>query len=159
MSRPVSNKLRKAVYASACDEAFIILLTINEDSLSAPIRVCSDNAEVVSQGETYLNFPFSVALPDDQDDAITSSRLIIDNTDQRIMAAIRSITSPPTIDMSVVLSSDPDEIEIGPISFTLRKVDYSLETIEGDIKGPDVLNESFPSQSFTPSLYPSLFNI
>lgn len=156
MSRTLSSTLLNAIFAQETGEIPAILIEIAHANIET-VRVCSDTQDITSNGLVYSSFPFSVALPDDSDDAIPTSRLIIDAVDQSLITAIRSINGPPAVSMSIVLTSDPDTIEIGPITFSLRSVSYNAITIEGEIQGPDILNEGWPGHSFSPPDFPGLF--
>jgi hypothetical protein len=107
----------------------------------------------------YVPFPFDVILPDESDDAVPRVTLRIDNVDRRIVSELRSVVTnvPVTVRMTVVLASSPDTIEVGPMEFSLRDVEYTATTVEGTLLYEDVLNESFPADSFTPSRFPGLF--
>ncbi|MFH1158065.1 MAG: DUF1833 family protein, partial [Pseudomonadota bacterium] len=93
MSRTVSSPTRQALYAAETGEAFLILLTLNHASLSAPIRVTSDGVETTSRGNVFAAFPFELVLPDDQDNVSPRARLVIDNIDRQIVQAVRTISS------------------------------------------------------------------
>lgn len=157
MPRTVSATLRSAAYAQQTSECPLVLLTIDHPDLAAPIRVVADAQGVTSGGDDYVAYPFAIALPDDADDKVPSTRLVIDNVDRQIIQAIRSIGSAATLTMQVVLASDPDVIEAGPFSMTLRNVSYNSLTIEGDLQGPNLLQMQFPKRNFTPNDFNGLF--
>jgi len=157
VSRTLSAAARNAIFASQTAEAFLVLLTLDHPTWGAPVRVTSDAVDTASRGYTYKPFPFLVSLPEERDDALARVRLTIDNVDRSIIAALRPLTSPPTVTLEVVLASSPDTLEAGPFDFTLRNVEYDALTITGDLMFEDVLNEPFPAGSFTPASYPGLF--
>lgn len=157
MARTLSATARQALYAQETGEVFLLLLTIDHATLESPIRVANNFEDIVSNGNTYVAFPFQITLPDDLDDHPPAMRLSIDNVDRAIVEAVRSIASPPTITLDVILVAAPDTVEASFTGFTLRNCDYDALVVEGDLALEDVLNEPFPAGSFTPDLFPSAF--
>jgi len=70
---------------------------------------------------------------------------------------LRGIEAQPTINLSVVLASDPDTVEIGPIAFKLKSIEYDALTITGELGLRDMYNEGVPKDSFDPNTAPGLF--
>jgi len=157
MSRSTSLTFRQAVNARETGEAFIILVEIDSDDLSEPIRVCSDGVNVTSNGNLYVAYPFDITLPDDLEDGAPSCRITIDNVDRALTVGIRSLTSPPTVRIMVVLASDPDTLELDFDDFQLVNISYDAFTIEGTITIESYLAEPYPGNSFMPSTTPGLF--
>ena len=91
--RNVSDTVKQAVFAAETDELFITLLTLDHDDFDDPIRVNSSGADVTSNGDLYIAFPFSLVLPKEQEGVPPRAQLSIDNTDRRIVRALRGISS------------------------------------------------------------------
>ena len=157
MSRSLSSTFLEAIYSQETSEVFLLLLEIDHDDLSGPIRVANNYANVTSSGNTYVGFPFELSLPADFEDQLPAITLTICNVDRQVVDAVRTIDGPATADLSVVLASDPDTIEIGPLSLTLREVSYDALTVSGSLQPEDLLNEPFPGDIFSPGNYPGLF--
>lgn len=157
MTRSVSTTFKQAVAAQETGEAFLVLLTISHADLAAPIRVSSDAVNTTSRGETYVAFPFDLALPDDNRSSAPRARLTIDNVDRQIVEAMRLIQSPPTVLMEVVLASDPDTVEAEFPAFKLRSVEVDILTVRGDLTIELFEDEPYPAGSFVPSAFPGLF--
>lgn len=155
--RNVSAALKKAVYSSETGEAFIILLEITSPEITDPIRVTSDAVDTNHQGNNYVRFPFQVTLHDENEDQVPRVRLTIDGVDQRVAEAVRRLTEPPDVTQKVVLSSDPDTVELGPITFKLRNITVKKRTVTGQLTKKDILNAPFPSGTFNPIDFPGLF--
>jgi len=158
MSRTLSAAARAALFAPQTGEAFFVLLTITHPNLATPIRVVNNRANVVSGGETFIAFPFTVVLPEETEETPGRARLIICNVDRSIVQALRALESPPSISFVIVLASSPDTIEAGPFNFTLRQAGYDAMTVEGDLELEDFLNETFPADRFVPATFPGLFS-
>ena len=58
----VSTATRSDMFASATDEGLLVLLTIDHDDLSVPIRVVNNNANVQSRGDDFIAFSFDLII-------------------------------------------------------------------------------------------------
>lgn len=159
MSRTLSPLALRSSRAPETGEVFLLLLTIDHASLAAPIRAVNNLTDITSNGETFVAFPFRIQPPDELDDSSPRMRLQIDNVDRTIVASIRRLTSPPTVQLDVCVASQPDLIEASFPGFTLRQAQYDALTVEGDLSLDDIVTEPFPEGSFTPQYFPGLFGI
>ena len=161
-----STRAVQAATAAETEDAYILLLVFDHDDLAAPIRVCSgDVAEdeldgapgIYSDGCFYAAFPFKINLPGQSGEEVSRCTLTIDNIDRRIVETLRAISSPPTLELSVVMLDTPDTLEAGPYRMTLREARYGLETVTAELAWEDILNEPFPGHCMTPADFPGLF--
>lgn len=158
MPRSLSSVARAAVFAQQTGEVFVLLLELEHPQFSEIVRVSSDNLPTISGGYTFSPFPFEITLPDESEEAPPRVTLKIDNVDRRITQEIRRVYGDPvTVRLRVVLASSPDTIEAGPFEFSLREIEYDSRSISGVLMFEDLLNESFPADSFTPARFPGLF--
>ena len=119
----------------------------------------NNGEDVVSGGLTYVAFPFEIALPADTEDAPPSVTLRICSVDRRVIQAIRSASGDLQAELVVVAASDPDQVEVGPLEFSLRNATYDQGVVEGTLRYENLLNEPFPEGAFTPSRTPGVFRI
>jgi len=157
VSRTLSLAARKAVNAQETDEVFLLLLTLDHEDITEPIRVVNNTVDIVSQGETYIAYPFEIALPDEDAESVARVTLRIDNVDRKIVKSLRSISSPSSVGLEVVMAASPDTVEAGPFNMTLVSAEYDALTVTGELAFEDVLNEPFPGHAYVPSDYPGLF--
>ena len=157
MSRTLSLAARKAVNAQETDEVFLLLLTLDHEDITEPVRVVNNTVDIVSQGETYIAYPFEIALPDEDAESVARVTLRIDNVDREIVKSLRSISSPLSVGLEVVMAASPDTVEAGPFNMTLVSAEYDALTVTGELAFEDVLNEPFPGHAYVPSDYPGLF--
>lgn len=159
MSRSgLTSTFVEAVNAQETGEVFLVLLTIDEDGLSSPIRVTSDSVTTTSNGDDYVPFPFEIELPEDTDEmSSTLARLRIDAVDRRVIEAIRSISGVPTVEIKIVLASDPDTVEVSWPVFSLSNVRYGDTKVEGDLTLEVLDQEPYPGNKMDPGLFPGLF--
>lgn len=157
MSRTLSGAFVNAAMAQQTEEVMLLLLTIDHDDFSTPIRVVNNTEDVTSNGNSFVAYPFEIDIPGDTADTPPRVRLRIDNVDRQIVQAVRDIASPPTMKLEVILASDPDTIEISFDNLKLKNVTYDVFAVEGELAWEDILNNPYPYHTFTPSSNPGLF--
>lgn len=160
MARTLSSTLKTALNAQETGEVLLAITTITHASIvNGPLRVVNDLQNLVSNGQTYTAFPFQVTLPDDLEDGLPKIRLVLDNIDRSIVTAIRSIppSSPPAVQVDLVLASTPDTIEVSFPGLSLREVSYDAYRVEGDVVLDEDDREPFPAEGFTPQSVPAIF--
>lgn len=166
MSRSFTSTFKQALYAPETEQIFTTLIEIDHDDLAQPIRVASDWLEelptagvkgVISNGVEYIAFPFEFMLPDQNETGISRAKLRIDNVSREIMVSALAITSPATVNIKVVLSCDPDTVEINLEGFKLSNITANAFAIEGDLLITSFDLEPFPSGRFDPSRFAGLF--
>jgi hypothetical protein len=162
--RTISTPARTALYAQETEEAFLALLKITHATLpEGPLRFVNNMEDVLSTAggeatpQTYIAWPFTLLLPDERDDKLPEVRIAIDNVDGRIVEAVRTMTTPPTMTLYIVLASTPNVVEAGPFTFTLRGAQYNALTVEGTLSFANILNEPFPWRIFNPADWPGVF--
>lgn len=157
MPRTLSAAARAAMFAQETGSVFLLLLDIAGTGLPAPVRVVNNMQPITHAGNVYQAGAFGITLPPEEDDRPPEVRLQIDNVDQAIVEGVRLLTGPPTVTLRVVLAESPDVIECGPFDFTLRGAEYDAAMVTGTLMFQDILNESFPTDAFTPANFPGLF--
>ncbi|HLO39704.1 MAG TPA: DUF1833 family protein [Phycisphaerales bacterium] len=158
MPRELPSNITAALLAQETGECLIVLVTLDHDDMPAPIRVCSDGKDLISRGDRYIAFPFEISLPDELDDTVPRVSLRIDNVDQQVVTAVRTVQgSPIQCRLEVVAASDPSEVLMGPYDFSIRDVRWDAITVEGELVYKDLLTEPFPAPLMTPSRAPGIF--
>lgn len=157
MSRTTSSSLRAAINASSTDEAFFVLLTIDHPALESPLRVCLNSVNIDSRGSTFYAYPFDIALPDDEASRPERARISIDNVYRDLVPGLRSMQTPATVLIEVILASDPDTVEASFPGFVLRNIEYNALTISGDLALDDLESEPYPADIFDPHRWPGIF--
>lgn len=155
MPRSLSALAVASQNAQETGEVWLVLLTITAEGMQ-PLRVVNNNQDVVSGGNTFIAFPFEIELPSEEPDSPSGARLRIDNVDKRIVEAIRSISSPPSVTLQVVLASQPNTIELSFEGLTLRGVTYDADSVRGDLVFEAIYTEPI-TLSIIPTRFPGLF--
>jgi hypothetical protein len=154
---PLSAAALQAVLAQQTGEVFLACLTITHPELATPIRIVNDRQNLMRAAGTYIAFPFECPMPDSDDQKLPQVEIRIDNVDRSITSALRGLAGKPTVTLEIVLADSPDTVEAGPFPFSLFDATYSALVVQGRLAFEDMLNEPFPKDSFTPSLFPGLF--
>ena len=157
MTRDVTNAFIATCNAPQTDELFVLLVTIAHPDLPVSILLNTSGEDLVSNGNLYLACPLQVTLAEDSDDRPPQAKIVVDNIGRTPVAAVRSITSPPIVDLAIVKASAPDLIEASFSGFEMRQVDYNTLTIEGTLTLDNIYNEPACAYSFTPTWFPGLF--
>lgn len=157
--RDLSAAATAAIMAEETEEVFLTLVKIDHEDLAEPIRVVN-NIEPIERTEDgvlveYVGLPFEIEFPD-EGERPGEARISVDNVDRRIVEAIRSIQSPPSVEVRVVLASQPDIVEYELTGLSLRDVPYDVATVQGYLRYEDLTIESV-ADTITPSRFPALF--
>ncbi len=151
-----SQSLIDAVYADETDEVFVVLLRITHPALAEPVLLANNTEDVVSNGETFIGFPFDITLFDDNEQT-PRAQLEVQNVDRRIGDAVLALTSPALMDIMIVLASDPDTIELDFKGFELREVKGNATSVQASIVGIDLGNWPWPWRRATQAAFPGLY--
>jgi len=167
MSRTVSLTLRTAANAEATGEILIFLVTVTHELLETPLRFSSDPTERLSvdplvygtssRGDTYSFLPLGLVLPDDSDGTPPAIKLTIDNVSRDMIPLLRSVSTPATVTVELVLASDPDTVEVAWPDFDLVNASYDAGQVSIDLAVNALATEPYPAGSFTPSGFPGMF--
>lgn len=149
---PISDNLKQDAWKNESDLPFV-LITISHSSLSEPIRVVNNKENITSNGNEYIGFPFEIQLPDSKEDSQPSAKLTINNVSREIGIAIRSISTPPSVTITIVRQQTPDVIEAQFFGMRLNNVKYDVLAVTGDLQFEDLTREEFPSLKFSPSIF------
>ncbi len=165
--RSLSLNFRRALFAQESGEIPIFLLTITHPSLTTPIRLSTDNTTristdplvygTVSRGNTFLYAGVGVQLPDEQDRAAPAAKLIIENITRELVPTARSIASPASCMIEVVLASALDTVELVFPGLDMSNLQYDQATLQFDLTMDALVTERFPSGTFGPANFPGLF--
>ena len=147
--------LQPFVNQSSTNEAIFVLLTFITPSET--IRVVNNNEDVISRGDTFIAYPFTIVLDTDDGESQPEISLTIDNVDLMLMTAIRGILEPPRIKLELVLSSTPDIVEKTIDYLHLDSVQYDALTIQARMRPINILQRKFPVDHYTASRFMDLF--
>lgn len=148
--------LTPQINQSILDDIFLCLMTVTSADGNDTARLVNNNEDVVSRGNTYLAYAFSIVLPIDDPDQAPSVRLTIDNVDRRITEFIRALIDPPTFKIEVVLSSAPNTVERTIDFLSLTEVTYDALQVSGTLVPLDPLSLPAIDSVYTGTEFPDL---
>ena len=157
MPRSVTLPALQAMLAQQTSAVFLELLTVDHADLAAPLRMVNNRVDIVSNSETYVATAFTASLPSDTEKRVPSVRITVSNVDQRIIRALRSVSSPPSFTLGVVNAATPDTFEYGPIDLLLRDYQVNAQNITMTVALEDFTQEGWPNLRFDPVNFPGLF--
>ena len=152
----ISNTFKQEAFLSNSDEPYLTLLTMTHADITT-IRVVDNQADIVSNGNTFTAFPFVMELPDSREGSSPRARISIDGVSRELATAIRSISTVASIQIEVIRASVPDTIELTWPSFNLRNVRWDAQRVSGDLVAEELEVEPFPIWQFSPANAPGLY--
>lgn len=166
MSNPVSLTLLEEVYASSSGVVPIWLLTLSHPDFAETLRICSSATVELSEtpyiigtisgGQTYYYLPMAVKSPDDVDDRGPTCEFVIANVGRDLIALVRSINTPGTLQLQMVRADDPDTPERDYPEMKMMGIQYDATTITVQA-GLDIGTlTQVPAGTFAPSGFPGL---
>lgn len=154
MARDTVDK--ESLYAEILPASYLLLVEIDHSSLDDPIRIVANPDDVIFGSNTYESFPFSANLPGDDGDKPGMGQLTISNVDYTISRLIRTISTPISVNLRVVLSTDLSDVQCEYLGLKGRSVPYNASTITFQLSFEDVLNVGFPGRTYNLSTFPNI---
>lgn len=170
MSRTLSAEFIGAAFGQETDKALIVLMTVTHPDLAAgdivgmpagPIRVSNHPTTryssdplrygTTSRGQQYTFYPFSTTLPEEGEDAQPTMQIVLDIVERQVTALLASVITPPKVTIELVLSSDPDTVEIEFPDFDLVSSMVDVYQAVLSLSLDSMVTEPYPGYDFTPS--------
>ncbi|MBN7785131.1 DUF1833 family protein [Ponticoccus gilvus] len=173
--RRLPLNVREALEAEGSTEIPVVLIEIDHDALEVPIRLSTDNADLIETTEEgqvrgtrsrwrgadpltqpYLHLLASVVQPSAQEQAPEAGTLVLENLHPQMAELILSYSDIATISLAAVMADVPDI----PMSQSL-----GLEITSAVISGSDITitytyenreNEPWPVGRMSRSQFPGL---
>lgn len=149
--------LAPAIYRPTTPEAFFILLTFTSPvSATTVFRVVNNNEDVVSRGNTFTAYPFSINLPSDIEGEARRASITIDNVSREITRYVRQSLEPPTVKIELVLSSTPNTVEKTIDFLRMVEVSYDAMTVTATLEPFDIMNSPAIEDIYAGDQFPDL---
>jgi hypothetical protein len=152
-----STKLIQAALAENTAEVFLMLLTFNHETFAEPIRLVNNLEDITSRGNVYMAFPFSLALPVDDGDSLPTVEISCENASLELIDELRSLVSPMSVTLELILASTPDYIEQSIADMRVSGIEYDAQNLKLTANIDDLLNTIFPKERYLPSNFAGLF--
>lgn len=110
-------------------------------------------------GETnvFQRSSFKLTLPEDTDEGSPEATINFDAADMQIIRALRSADERINVTLWVVLASDPNTAEFGPVNYESTEFNVSGSSVSLKVQVEPILDVEIPSHRFTPNLFPGLW--
>lgn len=152
----LSPQLLAQLYGQQSSDPFLTIITVSHTSFGTR-RYVNNTEDLISNGETFVAFPFRITLPADDGETQRSAQIEFDNVSLELLDEIRSVTSPMDLKVEMVLASDPDSIQITLENLKLRNINYDRQKIRATISMDDFLNSEVTSERYEPHNFPGLY--
>ena len=158
MAKDYSANFKSTLAEVNAPEAPLILLEINHQALTQPVRVVNDTVDVTSNGNLYVGFPFRCVLPDDFESQIPKARLSIVNVGRELMYWIETTSGGQgsTCTFKQILRSNPDLIE-WEITMNLYNVNVTMQEISAELGFENLFSKPAVSRQYRPDNSSGLF--
>jgi hypothetical protein len=157
VSRTLSAQAVLSLNSLSTGAAWFVLVHIQHPELDTPHRFVNNTTDVVALGHTWVGYPFDLTLAVDDGQTNPSVEVRFDNVNRALIEVIRGLPSAPTLDVYVVLSTQPNVIEMSLLDMTIMDITYDMQSISGRLISGDLLNAPWPADSYDPSQFPSVF--
>jgi len=173
--RNLTPAMIAALSGQQTDEVFVILLTFGRilrttNAYEVLARFSTDPTvrhsltpllyKTVSNGQDFFYIPMSISLPNDTDGSPTTAQLQIANVGLELIDMLRTIDADTynyTVDLDVVVASDPNTIGYAVPTLDLVQADWDENTVTLSLTIEALDREPYPSGNFTPKGFPALF--
>lgn len=168
-SRDIPAGVRREIDRQDSPEIHLVFLTLRHKMLPEPIRVVSDPADFMLDGNLYQGFEFEISLLSDAEEA-PRAQLKVQNVDRRIGDAVFNATEPARLDIEVITGSQFDlsvtpRVPLGPSvarsyvakQLYLTDVEGDVLQLSGTIRSWDYTQETWPALRATQNRFPGLY--
>jgi hypothetical protein len=157
VSSGLPDAAKAELHARNTGGVWLVLVTVEHADFAAPLRYVNDRQNVTSGGDVYTALAFTVQLPADRD-APPRATLTLDNVTRAAVAAMRAITTPPSLTLEVIRRVAPNTILLSYPNLKVLGSQISARSIVLEIGADPVFDESYPGTDFTPLVFPAGFD-
>lgn len=156
---PLSDSFQEQALNGGGDPV-ITLLRVNVDGTN---YYFANNTETVTStvsgsSQQYQRGFFTIKLASDEDsDSAPTATINFETGDIQTVRVLRAAQGKVFIDLWLVLASDPNTIELGPINYESESFDVSANSVSLELTVEPILDIQYPGYRFTPELFPSLW--
>ena len=146
---PLSSLAIQSAQSLSTSEVWLLLLEIDHAELAEPFYLVNNTVSIIHLFQEYIAYPFNIVLATDNGETLPKVKLAIDNVDRALVETIREISDSPSVNIKLVLSNQPDAIELEITDLVLREVEYDAFSISGTLYADDILNSRYPADNIT----------
>ncbi len=153
----LSPELLAQLYSQESNDPFLMLVTLTHSTLPTPIRFVNNTVDIVSRGHTFISFPMTINLPVDDGETAKEFAMTFDNVSREIIDELRTITTPMSVEIEMILASNHNYVQIVFDELLLKSITYNKQSITAKIMVDTFLTVSMTSEKYTPQNFPGIF--
>jgi len=157
MPTQIPLSLLQQLMRQETSDVVLTLLTLDHPAWEAPIRLVNNSSDIVSRGNVYTAFPFSIVLPPDDGETTREANITMDNTSLEIIGFLRSVIDEIPATIEVILARLPNEVQMDIPDLVVRSINYNKNRITAVLSLDSFLNTELTSEKYTPAKFPGLF--
>ena len=158
MPRNLSNKALQEIFSQNSSDPFLFLITFTHPNyLGQFFRFVNDLQNLTSRGNVFSAMAVKLTLPIEDGNSIPTITLEMDNVPLTIMTELRAQTAPFSVNIELVLASQPDILEMELSDMLLTKLNYSAEKLTGTLISDNLFAQKIPGSIYSPQHFPGLF--
>lgn len=158
MSRTLSTAFRDFLHGRAPGDGEVLLIRIAHADFTTQRYASPAGEDVVSGAVTYSARHFTVPLPRDEDGP-AQVNLAIDVTDMDddlLLDIIGAVDDAPTVEVDVVLASDPSTVE-ATFNFLCKGGSLSAQTLSLSLDFEPALGKAYPGVTLEAATHTDLY--
>jgi len=158
MTRPLTDNLKANLIRLVGEEPVNLLEIYSKDIPTSVIRVTDHLREIVSNGQTYVPYPFSLTISNDQSSQSATANLSLDNVSRALPRWLEQLQGAPHAKLRhmKIQIADPDTIEIDYL-YDLKSITVTRQTISGRLGYDEIINKIGNPTTYRPINAPGLF--
>lgn len=158
MAREYTDAFKSTLAEVNATESPLILIEIDHEALTQPVRVVNDMTDVTSNGDLYIAYPFKCVLPDDYENQLPKAQIVIDNVGRELMYWIETTGGGQnsTCTFKQILRSNPDLVE-WQVTMNLYNVQVTMENVTAELGFENLFNKPAITRRYRPDTAPGLF--
>ena len=157
MANQLSPELLLQLYNQESNDPFLTLLTLDHPTFVEPVRFVNNTENVISRGEVYNTFPFTITLPLDDGETARQITLDFDNIGLELIDKVRTVTDSINVKIEMVLYSIPDDIQFEVSELKISNISYTATKITATLFLDNFLSTEMTSEKYGPTNFPGLF--
>lgn len=157
MRSTLSSRMTQAMHAQDTGEVVLVLVTLSQEGWDEEVCLVPNTEPIMHLGKEFSPLAFDVSLPDEEEEGVPVLNWVADNTDRRLVQALRGVSGFVQAELVWILAGEPDVIQVGPLNVEMRAVEYDARTISGVMGVEPVLEMQFGHLVMNPKNTPALF--
>lgn len=139
-------------------DGVLVLLEMSAPSFGATLRLVNDTRDWISNGQTYIGFPFRFKAPDDVAGVVPRAQLEIDNVGREMTADLEGLQPNEIITATVKIAdkADPDTI-FQSIPLPVTRVSVTPAVVTADCGVDYIMRQAAVKLRGNPHTLPGIF--